>query len=458
MERSDRERCTIGAVRTRIACLAVTIALAISLAPPTDALAKGGCCSFNGFRVSGGNLPHPVTIPLEEVLITTSGLGSWYAEEPVPLTVPPAGVTYRVEILGVDIDQEETLFDELYVAAPEPLMTTDNGALWGEPAPEMANLLDRYIAAGEAGVLSEKPSFGEALRALEEAFGVQVVIDGETLSEPDRSRALSGVSGMTAVSFGVQANLVGQRDLSVTPVEVRFREGSISLSYVPPGIIAPFGLLMIPRTTQTWGYTSWIDPPGYSTLAFTVRGDFDEYMESRGAVARTTYEITQARAVPVLEAIQYEVGYERAEVTRDGRDLGRISADQFMEICEGCGSAQPMEPFSGESVSIAVWPKGSDPFPEAVKPIIYTYYTTDASRSGRGVLVTVASGGTGNVSLGGFQSPVYATKEIDREIASLVSTDQGRDDGVRSASATAAVAMTLAVLLGASVLVAKRMA
>jgi len=262
---------------------------------------------------------------------------------------------------------------------------------------------------------------------------------------------------MTAVTFGVQADLVGQRDLSITPVEVRVGAGKISLSYVPPGIIAPFGLLMIPRTTQSWAYTSWIDPPGYSQIAFTVPADFDAYMESRGARARTTYEIEQARAIPILEATPYQPGYDRAEVTLDGRALGRISPDAFMELCDGCTPEHPIEPFSGLSVTIEVWPRGYDPFPEAVKPIVYTYYAADATDRGSGVIVLVRSGGAGSASLGGFERPVYATGEIDREIASLIEAGPRGDPG-RSAWATGAVAMTLALLSIGAAVVTRRIA
>jgi hypothetical protein len=109
-------------------------------------------------------------------------------------------------------------------------------------------------------------------------------------------------------------------------------------------------------------------------------------------------------------------------------------------------------------LTIALWSKGYDPFPEAVKPTVYTYYPSDASGRGRGVLVQAESAGTGNASLGGFESPVYATTEIDRQIASLVSADEKNAEGARSGSATTVVAMTLVALCVASMIVAKRIA
>lgn len=72
-----------------------------------------------------------------------------------------------------------------------------------------------------------------------------------------------------------------------------------------------------------------------------------------------------------------------------------------------------MNHYLGEPLRVAIWRKGVDPFPEAVRPSEYLYYSADATASGRGVLVPVKEGAVYNGTLG-KGSPFYPVPELDR--------------------------------------------
>ena len=97
--------------------------------------------------------------------------------------------------------------------------------------------------------------------------------------------------------------------------------------------------------------------------------------------------------------------------------------------------------------NVKIWPRGVDPFPEAVRPAELTYYPDDATRSGRGVLVQTRGGAEFSGTFGGAQAPYYADATVDallRDAARQLDAPPARN--YSKAFAVGAPAVALGVL------------
>lgn len=445
----------------RAVLLAVAVVLFSSLVPSADAQAKGGR-GFITFRLSAGDLPHPVTISLVEAVLTNSQLtGSWYVQ--TGLAEPePSRTRYRVEEL--QIGSSSPLQTWLYVPGPVPRMLALQGegaeAGWAEPIEVLADLIDRYIVLGLQGDLPAEPLFAEVLRASQALVGVEVSIDG-TSRDGDADEILTALGSIRPVYFGVRGRLIGQRDLRQVDITIGIGSGRISLEYVPPGSVAPYGLLFSPQALGSWDYIELLDPPGYAQVAFDIPEDFELLMADLGFEGRQLEDVIDLHKVPLLEAVR-DYGLDRVEVWKDGalravlRDIEDVGCPN--PTGPDCVSASPVEPFAGQSLIVEVWPRGIEPFPEAVRPDRYLYYPADSSSLRRGVLVQTEAGAVYNGGGGQLQPPFYPAVELDRLLqdAAQASTSSGSGVGVWRVVLAAAVALALMMITATAVLVRLR--
>jgi hypothetical protein len=300
-------------------------------------------------------------------------------------------------------------------------------------------------------------------------LGASVSFDGVQLPTGDADRALRLVSGAQAVVFGVQGSLVGRRDLSRVQLDFDFGDGRTSATYIPPGPIAPFGILMPLGARDSWAISTLIDPPGYWQTALTLPEDFDRFMAERGHRGYAQGDIVSNRVVPLPQA-RIDTTIERAVVLKDRRVIGElpsqlflaISAPAFEQLCSDYGTATPAGPFEDEALTLEVWNTPVDPFPEAIRPARYVYYPPRDSGETRGLLVQTQIAAVANATLGNEPAPpFYATEEIDREVervlaAAITADEKASGAGLSGLQLTLLVTALAATALGFGALTIRR--
>ncbi len=440
------------------------LALVLAVLPASTTQAKGGVLFT--YRVSGGDLPYPITVSLVEAVNAQSAFTSADSEyEQTGLGPPDTSATrYRVESVNAGDPQDVPgSVKSLYVLGTPSRISSpvpNQPDSWAVPAAAVRAVLDRYIVLGREGALPPNPTFGQAVAAASAHLPTHVRLGGRALTEDKARQMLAILQGVAPVEFGVRGKLIGQRDVGGTELSIAFGSGSMTFRYVQPGIVAPFGLLMDTARTNNWQYTTLLDPPGYAQIAYTLPAEFDALMADLGLPGTATAGIASTRVVPLLEAQQHNVG-DVARVVVHGKDgqQKEISPTLFEGICR-CGGPSPVEPFAGDPLIVEEQYEGAEPFPEAVRPASYLYYPGDASGSGRGVLVQTQVAAVLNGTLGSIDAPFYVSSDLDqvlREItASPPSAVQTRRSSRRAFATAAASALAMGVLLAAGSVAASR--
>lgn len=455
----------------RLAFGATTLcALLLGALPAPMASAKGG--AIFTYRVSGGDLPHPVTVSLVETVNAESGFTSGDSEyERTGLPPPdPAATRYRVEnVPADDLDVVVPGTAQLYVLGSPSLISSQvpiQRDEWAVPNVAVRDVLDRYIALARQGALPQHPTFAQAIAAAAQHLPARVQLSGTTLSDNETTRMLALLQAAEPVEFGVRGEQIGQRPASGTELRIELGGGSLTFRYVRAGIVAPFGLLFDPARANNWEYTTLLDPPGYAQIAYTVPADFDALMSDLGIAGTATLGIVETRVVPLLQAQHNDVGdVTRVEVWRDGDEPQAISPALFDGNCApgaGCAAPRPLEPFSGDPLVVEEQYGGTDPFPEAVRPARYLYYPGDASGAGRGVLVQTQVGAVLNGTFGDLLPPFYAAPELDRVLNDIEASPsaplQSRPSSRKAVEIAAVSAIAFVALLAAASVVARRAA
>lgn len=406
-----------------IATLLVLIILGASGSEARNVSAKGGGPWPQTFRISGGGLSHAVLIPPTEVLLATAVSSTWY-DEPGGLPEPSADLSrYQIEIVDPKNDAQPIEPPKSYVIGPPARMGAQDGPGWGQPTAAIAALFDRYIALDEAGALAERPSLSDVVAASARLFGADVTVGNQPVSSAVAAQVLSQVGDMTPALFGVQGTLVGSRNLHLAPLTVAFGDSNadrLAIDYVPPGPVAPYGLLFAGGTTRGWGYVTLLDPPGYFATVYQVPPEFDALMARMGFVGQAEGDIVSNRLIPIDDARQtfgidrYELSFKdkRAVVSPPQQSLS--DSEVVAPPCSdsACTRYLPQEPFSGSSMTGEIWPLPVDPFPEAVRPGKFVYYAHDALGSERGVIVQTEGSAELN-GTNGAQDPYFVDPALD---------------------------------------------
>ena len=263
----------------------------------------------------------------------------------------------------------------------------------------------------------ERPTSAESLAASQSLRGARVSVGGKEVGERASEEMLSLLGDAEPVYFGVRA-LPGTRigepgRLGETTVLIDLGTGELSFKYVHPGPLASYGLLFDPDLINAWELVTMLSPAGYAQLACAVPPEFDQVMANLGFEGYDPEGILEARVVPLSEA-QRDIRIDRMEVW-NASGARQVLALPLPDALYAEGSAgAPIEPFAGTPLNVEVWYKGVDPFPEAIKPATYLYYSGDASESGLGVLVPIEAAVVHNGTLGRPESPTfYAAPELD---------------------------------------------
>jgi hypothetical protein len=392
--------------------VAVAIMMAGALVLPREAAAKGQD-QYLTFRLSGGDLPHTVTVSLVESTLTKSGLGNWYQR--TNLAEPPASaIRYSVDEVDAKDPAGPALQTWLYVPGTPPLVHALLGggetAGWAEPAKPIGDLLDRYIVLARQGRLAVNPNFGKSLQASLTLPGNRASVGGKDLPVSRLQRFVSLLGQAEPVYFGVRGNLIGQRDLHQVEVRLTLGGYDITFAYVPPGPVAPYGLLFSPGAVGSWDYITLLSPPSYAQLAYRVPPEFERMMSDLGFPGTALQEVVEVRSVPLLQAGRNFGGTDRIEVWKGSGDhqVLRPTSNLVCAYESGQGIETAQQPLATEALNVAVWPTGVEPFPAAVRPSEYKYYPAESTASGRGILVEVQPGAVYNGFSAGVQPPCYA--------------------------------------------------
>ncbi len=163
----------------------------------TPAEAKG-----NLTVISGGDLPHPITIPFEDdfalwapssIVTTWDLLPGW----PTALDAAPAdhgtGYDVQMEVAGfgfIPTNTGERVNSTYYyprVGAMELRTESESDAKWIQLDTERAALLNRYIALGRARLLAEEPGILDVFAAGYRLSGAltAVEVDGRSLTSEE---------------------------------------------------------------------------------------------------------------------------------------------------------------------------------------------------------------------------------------------------------------------------------
>ena len=421
--------------------------LSLSLAPvarPRVASAKGGPAP-DTVRISGGGLPHAVTVPVEDYVLAT--FGGWSADQ-APAIAGPEAVHYTLDYVAKD--QPEPVFSAQYVQGARGLYF--DGGAWMYVSPRFQAMLDRYIAVGRADMVGETPTFAEALRAESSLSEPQVVEWGGEGRKVPAGRLVEALGRSQAVVFGMRGTLLGQRAANSPHVAVRFADGDeVAFIYAPPGAFAPYGLIFPDSAFfPSWSYSTLASPPAYWNTALAVPPEFDELMREGGVEPLSLDGVEDWRTVPLADARQYSGGIERV-VVRDGFGIERDVPDDLVLVFNSPAALGPAPepPFTGAKLTIEAWPEPQDPFPELRRPAVYDYHPCDATGCANGVLVQTQGMAVGNGG-GGEQPPFYASAAIDEAVHAALAQPAirapGRGGGASAVARAAAVGVALPAL------------
>ena len=220
----------------------------------------------------GGDLPHPVKVPPEELANPGTREGEAfesYRHTPDDSLGPGYDLLVGTDLAGAlgnvrnpNIECCETLYPSSsvggVVAYWQSLTPTDTGraedrtVVNGEKASGgLYALIPRYVALAKAGLIGEQPTFDEAIAATEQLMEVQVLldgtprVDGTVLASSDAGRLAAMLPALPATEVLVPTPpLPGPfYELRVTFGTGRQRSSLLRYLYAPPNTLRRTGLL-----------------------------------------------------------------------------------------------------------------------------------------------------------------------------------------------------------------------
>jgi len=235
-------------MRWPIALTLAAISCVLLIAASSTASAKGGGgCPIT---LSGGDLPHPVTIPEDDC---ANAMGRSYHAS-YSLDQPPdiSGLT------GYHIGSAEGENAIIFYPRPgavgiELCQACDPGHPWTADDPTFDRLYRRFIALARAGLIGEHPSWADALSASSRLWPVEVAIDKPDLNMtgPDAERFTAEVASAQAVSVGIRSRFEGApsaSSLMFSRIVVRLGDtDELAFSAWLPGELSDSALLFTSR-------------------------------------------------------------------------------------------------------------------------------------------------------------------------------------------------------------------
>src|SRR3989441_2414811 len=363
-------------MRWPIAIALAVIPSALMIAASSPASAKGGVgCAIT---LSGGDLPHPVTIPEDDC---ANAIGRSYHAS-YPLDQPP-DIT---GLPGYDLGSAEGENGNVYYPRPDAVgvelcQACDPGPPWTADDPTFDRLYRRFIALARAGLIGEHPSWADALSASARLLSVEVAIDKPdlTLTGPDAERFTAELASARAVSVGVRSRFGGVPSASAlmfSRILVRFGDADeLAFSAWLPGELRDSALLFTSRIPFSTTPYYPINPPAVVQSAY--------------AATPVLNELLRVQAVPDFRA-QKEVrivpvpGIFRLAERQINRIIAGTARDQTIDVQppiqrEDAFSYLDQPPASSRNLGPPIpltfhLATLYDPFPEAFLDIQADYY------------------------------------------------------------------------------------
>jgi len=363
-------------MRWPIAIALATIPCALMIAASSPASAKGGVgCAI---RLSGGDLPHPVTIPEDDC---ANAIGRSYHAS-YPLDQPPdvTGLT------GYDLGSVEGGSSNVYYPRPEGVgvelcQACDPGHRWTADDPTFDRLYRRFIALARAGLVGEHPSWADALSASARLWPVEVAIDKPALNltGTDAERFAAELPSAQPVSVGIRSRFAGAASASAlmfSQILVRFGDtDELAFSAWLPGELSDSALLFTSRIPFSTTPYYPINPPAVVQSAYAATPALNDLLRVQAVPdLRAQREV---RIVPVPDIF----GLTQRQINRITARTGR---EQTIDVQP---PIQPKDAFSYlQRPSAAPQNRGLpipltfhlstlyDPFPEAFADIQADYY------------------------------------------------------------------------------------
>ena len=357
-----------------IALAAIPCVLMIATSSPASAKGGVGCA----ITLSGGDLPHPVTIPEDDC---ANAIGrSYHASYPVDQPPDVTGVT------GYEVGSAEGEDANVYYPRPDTVcvelcQACDPGHRWTAYDPTFDKLYRRFIALARAGLIGEHPSWADALSASARLWPVEVAIDKPALNltGPDAERFTAELRSAQPVSVGIRSRFAGAPSASAlmfSQIFVRFGDADeLAFSAWLPGELSDSALLFTSRTPFSAAAYYPINPPAMVQSAY--------------AATPALNDLLRVQAVPDLRA-QKEVKIVPVPAIFHGaeRQINRITAgtargqtidvqptiqreDAFSYLDQPPASPRNLGPPIPLTFHLATL---YDPFPEAFLDIRADYY------------------------------------------------------------------------------------
>jgi hypothetical protein len=166
-----------------------------------------------------------------------------------------------------------------------------------------------------------------------------------------------------------------------------------------------------------------LDPPAYAQYAYSVPDQMDGLMARLGFAGGATPADTETRIMSLLDA-DMSMRIERVTLSDSTSEIAVSGVDPDDVECpvgvDVCGPEAAPAPVDRTPLTLTVWRRGVDPFPEAQRPAVYAYYPPHSAAE-RGILVQTDAGMIWNATLGtDGGGPYYAAPATDTALRAAV--------------------------------------
>ena len=361
-------------MRWSIAIALASVPCVLMIAASSPAHAKGGIgCAIT---VSGGDLPHPVTIPEDDCANVLDGS----AHSSTALTKAPdvTGVT------GYKLGSAEGENGNIYYPRPDGVGVElcsgcDPAHRWTADDPSFDRLYRRFIALARAGLIGEHPTWADALAASGRLWPVVIDIDRPTqsLTGDDAERFLAELAAAQPVRVGIRSKSGGPPSVSwlkLSQIVVRFGDADeLTFSASAPGELADSALLFSSTGLSATELYSII-PPAVVKNAYAATPALDDWLRLQAVPdMRTSREV---RMVEVTGILSHGVRMIDSISTTDGQAPRKLEPSvppeyAYSYLATTSGSPQ----HEGRPVSLTFHIMTSyNPFPEAFPDVRADYY------------------------------------------------------------------------------------
>lgn len=361
-------------MRWSIAIALAFVPCVLMIAASSPAHAKGGIgCAIT---VSGGDLPHPVTIPEDDCANILDGS----AHSSTALTEAPdvTGLT------GYKLGSTEGENGNIYYPRPDGVGVElcsgcDPAHRWTAYDPSFDRLHRRFIALARAGVIGEHPTWADALGASARLWPVEIDIDRprQSLTGDDAERFLAELAAAHPVRVGIRSKSGGPPSVSwlkLSQIVVRFGDADeLTFSASAPGELADSALLFSSTGLSATELYSII-PPAVVKNAYAATPALDDWLRLQAVPdMRTSREV---RVVAVTGILGHAVRMIDGISTGDGQARRKLQPSVPPEYAYSYLSTTSGSPqHEGRPVPLTFHITTSyDPFPEAFPDVRADYY------------------------------------------------------------------------------------